>query len=418
MLLSIKIATQTSFARNDDLNYFSPTVNANIIIFFNLRGEVLIYFDNAATGGFKPNASVEKAIEVMRYVSANPGRSGHRLSLVGANIVEDCRKTLARVFHVLEDRVIFTKNCTEALNIALFGFLKEGDEVISTVFEHNSVLRPLHALAKRRKVTLKILSPTPNESLERTVASAVSDKTKLIVMTGVSNVTGEVLPFKKIGAFAKSRNIPLLLDGAQAGGHIVIDMEKDGVSMLALAGHKGLYGIMGSGALLFSKDIDLCPLLYGGTGSQSFNLNQPEEYPDKLESGTLNLPAIASLKEGVKYAYSNVENFNRILVSYTQKLAEGLREIYGVKVYSKPNPVGIVSFAVKGVSSVEIADILNKDCDIAVRGGLHCAPLLHKYLGTDEDGLTRVSLSVQNTSREIDYFLDCIKSIAKRYFSV
>ena len=374
----------------------------------------MIYLDNAATGGFKPSAVYETAENTIRYLSANPGRSGHRLSVTGAQIISDCRQAFAEYFGGSSDRVIFTKNCTEALNVALFGGIKKGSHVITTVYEHNSVLRPLFALKKRGDITLDIIAPTTENGIIRAILEKINADTKVIVTTAVSNVTGESLPVREIGKIAKEYNLTYIVDGAQAGGHIPLDLERDHISALALAGHKGLYGIMGSGVLMISSDLEISPLTYGGTGSESFNLEQPENYPERLESGTANLPAIASLGEGVRYAYGNMENFGTLLYERTEYVIQALSEIPLAKCYSKPNRAGIVAFKIDGISSDQLADTLNERFDVAVRAGLHCAPLMHKFLGTFETGLIRVSLSVQNSARELDFFIRALKEICRR----
>lgn len=374
----------------------------------------MIYFDNAATGGFKPRAVSDAATTVIRYLSANPGRSGHRLSVTGANTVYNCRSSIAKWVSAEADRVIFTKNCTEAINVALFGSLKTGGHVITTVFEHNSVLRPLHALKSKGLIELDIVSPPKNGTLADAVKKAIKPNTYLIAVTAVSNVTGEETPIAEIGKIAKEKGVLFLVDGAQGGGHVPFDIKKQGISLLCLAGHKGLCGIMGSGVLIIDSDVELEPLIYGGTGSESFNLNQPNCYPERLEAGTLNLPAIAALEEGVNFVKSNLENFADHLLSSTRVLIDGLEKIPDVQIYSSPNRSGIVSFKLNDLPSSEAADILNAEYDVAVRGGLHCAPLAHKFLKTDSDGLIRASLAVQNTSGEIGYFLRAVGEIAKR----
>ena len=371
----------------------------------------MIYFDNAATGGFKPHAVIDATNTVIRYLSANPGRSGHRLSLTGAEIIYKCRETLSNFFGCKSERVIFTKNCTEALNIAIFGSVKKGDHVICTVFEHNSVLRPLHHLKNTGIIDLSIIKPDDDTPLQRAIERAIKPNTRLIVCTALSNVTGEVMPITEIAQIAKYNGALLLVDGAQAGGHIPLNV-KDGISMLALAGHKALCGIMGSGVLILDDNVDVCPLVFGGTGSESFNLNQPSCYPEKLESGTLNLPAIASLYEGVKFVSKNLVNFGNQLIRSTKIILDGLEEM-NIPCFSRPNPAGICSFKINGIPSNEVADVLNKEYDVAVRGGLHCAPLTHEFLNTESEGLVRASLAVQNTSNEIKYFLSAVNKIAK-----
>lgn len=368
----------------------------------------MIYFDNAATGGFKVHAAVSAAESVIKFLSANPGRSGHRLSTTGAKIVAECREVLANGFNADPARVIFTKNCTEALNLAIFGLPLKG-KVITTAFEHNSVLRPLYALKRAGKIELEIL-PTDNvlKFLRESDLSGVS----AIITTAISNVTGKVLPVAEIGEIAKKNGIFYVVDGAQGGGHIPLSVKEQNISCLALAGHKGLGGIMGSGALILNDNVDISPLTFGGTGTDTFNEDMPKDYPERLEAGTLNLPAVASLLEGARFAFKNISNFAGTLLAYTERLIKGLNEIPKVTVYSAPNPAGIVSFKIDGVESAAAADILNDEYDVAVRGGFHCAPLMHKALGTEKEGLVRASLSVHNSSGEIDYFIKAIKRIS------
>ncbi len=374
----------------------------------------MIYLDNAATGGFKPSAVLKSAENVMRYLLANPTRSSHRLSLTGAEIIYNTRKLGAEIFGTTPERVIFTKNCTEALNFAIFGSGCAGGTVITTVYEHNSVLRPLYSLKKRGKINLIILDPDKPSDLVRLINENINEKVKLIAVTAVSNVTGEIMPFREIGKIAKKFKIPFLVDGAQGGGHLGFNLEKDNISYLCLAGHKGLYGIMGSGLLLINKESDISPIFFGGTGTESLSLDQPSCLPEMLESGTLNLPAISALKEGLIYSESNRKSFSEILYGWTKSVAEKLYKIKNVRVYSTANPVGIVSFKINGIPSGEVADILNDEFDIAVRGGLHCAPLIHKKLNTEEEGLIRASFSVQNTERELAEFLKAVSIIASR----
>ena len=373
----------------------------------------MIYFDNAATGGFKPNSVTQAVTTVVNFLTANPGRSGHRLSVTGAKILSDCRTVLSRTFNCLEERVIFTKNCTEALNLAIFGTLKKHGHVITTVYEHNSVLRPLFHLEKQGLIDLTVVSGLDENSIVNNIEKEIRPETYLIVCSCASNVTGFVLPIQKIGEIAKKHRLLYFLDGAQGGGHIPIDMKQLNASALALAGHKGLYGIMGSGALLISEDLEISPLTFGGTGIETFSQSMPTTYPERLEAGTVNLPAIASLLEGVRYVKDNISSFNQILYSYTSNLYNLLSQIDGIKLYSKPNGVGIVSFAVLNKPSDQVSDILNSEYDVAVRGGWHCAPLIHKALQTDTDGLVRVSFAPQNTLREINYLYKALIKIVK-----
>lgn len=374
----------------------------------------MIYFDNAATGGFKPRAVTDAVNTVIRYLLANPGRSGHRLSLTGAQAVHQTRQILAQYFNAKEERVIFTKNCTEALNIGILGTAQKGGHVICTTFEHNSVLRPLYHLKKQGVIELDVVCPDEQNDIVSKIEEKIKPNTYLIATTAVCNVTGEELPLHRIGKLTKKNDLLFLVDGAQGGGHISLDMKELNINLLALAGHKGLLGIMGSGALIISDGTEVSPITFGGTGSESFNLNQPECYPERLECGTLNLPAICALGEGAKFIKNNQQTFATHLLNASEYLISSLKKINNVCVFSKPNRSGIVAFKLENLSSFDVADILNTDYDIAVRGGLHCSPLTHKFLGTEEDGLIRASLAVQNSSHETSFFLKAISEIASR----
>ena len=374
----------------------------------------MIYFDNAATGGFKPSAVTESVLSAIRYLSANPGRSGHKLSLAGAGLVLKAREKLAAFFHApAPERVCFTKNCTEALNTAIFGTVKEGGHVIATCFDHNSVLRPLEELARAGKITYDVAQPSVrNQGVSaEDVEKLVRPDTCLIAVNMVSNVTGCRADISAIGRLAEGLKIPLLADGAQAAGHYPIDMQAMNIDMLAVAGHKGMYGIMGSGALLVGERANPRPLEMGGTGTDSLSLLQPEIYPERLESGTLALPAIVSMLEGALYLEKNLVPFGNALERMTAELIRKLSALPGVRLMSAPNKAGIVAFSIDNLPSQEAADILAERYDICVRGGLHCAPLAHKFLGTDDGGLVRVSLSPHNTMREADRLVAAVAEI-------
>ncbi len=373
----------------------------------------MIYLDNAATGGFKTNDVISTLNTVAKFLCANPGRSGHALSVTGAKLILGARERLSVAFNCPEERVIFTKNCTEALNVAIFGTVKRGGHVITTVYEHNSVLRPLFHLKELGIISLDVVKPQNDKPLKQVISEKINRHTYMVVTTSVSNVTGEELPITEIGALCKEKNLLYVVDGAQGGGHIPLDLKEQNISILCLAGHKGLYGVMGSGALLFSKEVEIQPLLYGGTGTESFSLSQPSTYPERLEAGTLNLPAIAALERGVKYVQSNLSNFSEILLKSTSNLIDQLKNVKGATCYSLPNKAGIVSFKLDCLDSQTLADVLSADYDVAVRGGLHCAPLMHDFLGTSEaGGLVRASMSVQNTTNELNALVKAVREIS------
>ncbi len=373
----------------------------------------MIYLDNAATGGFKPNSVLETAISAIKYLNANPGRSGHRLSKTGASFIYSARKKLSEFFNNGEvERVIFTKNCSEGLNTAIYGIVEKGDHVITTCFEHNSVLRPLFTLEKKGVITLSVVYPENNEFITKNdIEKVFTSNTKLVVINHISNVNGSINDIKSIGKFLKDKNSYFLVDGAQSAGHVVIDMQKNFIDILSVAGHKGLYAIQGSGALILGKKVDISPTFQGGTGTESFNSTQPDCYPERLEVGTLNLPAICSLEEGVRYIENSIDYLEIRLTEMTDYLIKRLRQLDGIKIYSKPNPAGIVAFSIDNCSSVEASERLSDEFDIAVRGGFHCAPLMHKFLNTSGDGLIRVSICPHNTKRDLFLLVSAVKTI-------
>ncbi len=371
----------------------------------------MIYFDNAATGGFKPDTVVTAATAALKY-AANPGRSGHKLSLACLERVYSCRKLLCEFFGGYSyDRVIFTKNCSEALNIAILGEIKAGDRVVTTVAEHNSVLRPLEFL-KTRGVKVDYAPLGDNGDIDMNLlVSLVNERTKAVIITLASNVTGTSPDIKFLRA-----NIPekclLICDGAQACGHTEINMKQSGIDALAVAGHKGMLGIQGSGALLFSERFNPSPVMFGGTGSESNNLNMPDFYPDRLESGTLSAPAIASLGEGALLLRENMRQYSAAVSAMTEFLCGELGSLKGVRLYSKPNPFGITAFALDNMQSELAAYELSEQYGICVRGGLHCAPLMHKALGSE--GLIRASVSPFNSLNECKTFIAAVKEISSR----
>ena len=367
----------------------------------------MIYLDNAATGGFKP-ASVQSAVAAALKLCANPGRSGHRLSLAQSEHVLACRNLLSELFDGYGyERVVFTRSCTEALNYAILGILDEGDHAVCTALEHNSVLRPLEHLKKTRGVCYDVVPLDENGGLNADmVASFVTEKTKLVCITTASNVTGYAPDIKAIRAKLPEK-VLLLADGAQGAGHLPVRMREWGVDALALAGHKGLHAIQGAAALLFSDRFEPSPILFGGTGSESFNADMPAFYPDRLEAGTLSYPAICSLFEGALLVKARREGDAEHLLSLTAALHEGLPAA-GCVAYSKPNPCGIAAFRHEKYDSEEVATMLSERFDIAVRGGLHCAPLAHRALGTFPAGLVRASFSAFQGMREVRALLGAL----------
>ncbi len=370
----------------------------------------MIYLDNAATGGEKP-AAVQNAVLAAMKTCANPGRSGHDLSIAAAERVLACRHILSDLFEGYGfERVVFTKNCTEALNIMLLGCLKAGDHVVTTCLEHNSVLRPLEFLRRTRRVKYDVAPLTNGKLLPEAIAALVRPETKVVCVTSASNVTGECPDLHAVRARIPKR-VLLFVDGAQGAGHLPIRMRETGIDALALAGHKGLHAIQGAGALIFSDRAQPDPLMYGGTGSESHDLGMPAFYPDRLESGTLSYPAICSLFEGALFVQSRRSEGARRLIELTAHVYEAISSMDCYRIFSLPNACGIAAFTHETIPSESLAMKLSER-GIAVRGGLHCAPLAHKALNTFPSGLVRASFSPFQGISEADALLTALKDIA------
>ena len=360
-----------------------------------------MYFDNGATTYPKPQAVINAAMAAMRDFGANPGRSGHRMSLRAAETVYRCRENLARLFGIDNpENVIFTYNCTTALNTVIKGVLKSGDHVVISSLEHNAVARPLKYLKQTRGVSWSVAQVFENDD-DRTLQSfrqAINGSTKLIVCTAASNVFGVRLPIARIAALCRIYHILFCVDAAQGAGILPLNVRETGIDFLCAAGHKGLYGPMGTGLLVINTDVLPEPLTQGGTGSLSRSLEQPDVLPDRYESGTPNLPGIAGLNEGIKFV---LERGEERLLQYEMKLAQqlfdGLSRTPGVVLYTQTptaeTHVPVVSFNIEGADCEEVAALLDSRFGIAVRAGLHCAPLAHKSFGTEESGTVRAVMS-------------------------
>ena len=370
----------------------------------------MIYLDNAATTLQKPKAVINAVDEWISYKSANPGRGGHRASLAASEKVYECRELIAKLFNIEKpENIIFTLNTTMALNIAINGFVSRNSHVVISGMEHNSVYRPI--VNSGCRFTIAEPDPSGFVSLE-SVKAAVRPDTSLIIITHASNVVGTINPITEIGAFAKSLRIPLLVDAAQSAGVVDIDVRRDGISMLAFAGHKMLFGPTGTGGLYVSPDITLKPFIFGGTGSVSESAYQPDFMPDRFESGTLNVIGIAGLCEGVRFVLKNsaiaIRKYEQAL---TDRLLSNLNNIDGITVFGGIQRVGVASFSTDGLDSVAVCNMLD-EMNIAARGGLHCAPLAHRSLGTD-GGLARLSVSCFNSRRDVDEASDAVYRISK-----
>ncbi|MBD3391146.1 MAG: aminotransferase class V-fold PLP-dependent enzyme [Chitinivibrionales bacterium] len=380
----------------------------------------LVYLDNAATSWPKPPDVAEAMTRFLAEVGANPGRAGHRLANESARIVYDTREAVAALFNAGDPlRVVFTRNATEAINLALKGLLDKGDHAVTTGVEHNSVMRPLRAL-QERGVELSVASCSPHGFVDPdAVAKAVKPGTRLIAVTHASNVVGSIAPVREIGTIARGKGLCLLIDAAQTAGALDIDMQRDNIDLLAFTGHKSLYGPMGTGGLVFGPRIDISriePLTRGGTGSRSEQETQPAFAPDKYESGTPNVVGLAGLLAGVRWVRARgVEHIRRNEMVLTQQCIDGLRAIDGVTVYGgldAARQTATVSFCVAGVSVSELGLALDEDFGILCRVGLHCAPVAHRTMGTFPGGTVRFSMGAFNTKRDIDAALSAVARLA------
>lgn len=378
----------------------------------------MIYLDNSATSFPKPAGMAAEMGDCMERYCGNPGRSGHDMSMMTGERVYQARKETARLFHIRDaSRLVFTKNTTESLNLALLGMLKEGDHVITTSMEHNSVLRPLEHL-RSKGVSHTIVSGSEEGFVSaEDIEAAVTEDTRLVAVTGASNVTGTIQPLDDIGRICAERQIPLLVDAAQLAGCADIDVEKLGISLLAFPGHKGLLGPLGTGGLYVDPSIQLTPLLCGGTGTESRSRVQPEEFPEGFEAGTVNAPGIIGLGYSVrvlqKVGVKAIEAYERELIRYFDEMIAGMDfvDLYGPAPEGK---TGISLFNIRGMECEEAAARLNRDYGIAVRSGYHCAGLAHKTIGTWNTGGVRLSVGPFNTRRELRAAAEAVWKIGKK----
>ncbi len=378
----------------------------------------MIYFDNAATSWPKPPAVCDAVSECLRDAGGNPGRSGHRMSVAAARIVEGAREALAELFNARDSsQIVFTQNATHALNLALYGLLRSGNHVVTTSAEHNSVMRPLRHLETLGIEVTVVEASTREGTLDvDRVEAALRSGTRLLVTTHASNVTGTLAPVDELAALARQRGIPYLVDAAPTAGAIPIDVQELGIDMLAFSGHKGLLGPTGTGGLYIREGIVLSPLMRGGTGSDSAYETQPDFLPDAYESGTLNVAGIAGLAAGVRFLSEiGIENVKAHEGQLVEQFLAGIEKIPGIVLYGPAAAAarcGVVSFNIDGAVSSEIGTILDQSFGIMARTGLHCAPSAHRGLGTFPTGTVRFSFGWFNTTAEVGLALEALREIA------
>ena len=381
----------------------------------------MIYLDNAATSWPKPDCVHQAMSAFMRDVGASPGRSGHHLAVAAECVRFGAREALGTLFGVSDPmRVIFTLNATEALNLVIAGLLPPGAHAVTTSLEHNSVMRPLRA-AEQRGAAVSLVPGRPDGTLDpEAFEEHLRPETRLIVVNHASNVCGTVLPIRAIGAIARRRGIPFLVDAAQTAGCWPIHLPDDNVDLLVFSGHKGLLGPSGTGGLVINDQFDvstLPPLMYGGTGSRSEHETQPDCLPDKYESGTPNIVGLAGLAAGVRYLLERtVEQTRDHEQNLTRRLIDGLGNIAGVRIVGTGDArrqTSAVCFTVDGLSCSDVAHDLDERFGIMCRPGLHCAPRAHRTLGTWPEGTVRFGLGAFCTEAEVEQALEAVARLVE-----
>lgn len=380
----------------------------------------MIYLDNAATSWPKPAQVAEEMKVFLTDFGGNPGRGGHSAALHASRVIYKVREDLTAFFGADDpSNVIFTANATQALNQALFGLLQPGDHVITSSLEHNAVARPLWALA-RKGVQVTEIPVIPEQDFPLLdFEKSLRKNTKLVVTLHASNVTGTILPIERIGRIARFHKVPYLVDASQTAGVFAIDLGRMPVDILAFPGHKGLLGPQGTGGLILRPGISLRPLIYGGTGSFSESLQQPDFLPDALESGTLNGVGVAGLGAGIRYLQSKgIDQIREREQALCQRLIDGLACIKGIRLYGGKHAeqkAPIVAFNIGDIESTVISYSLEQVAGVVARAGLHCAPNAHKILGTLEQGLVRFSPSHFTTEEEVDKAIKVVATVAEDF---
>ena len=378
-----------------------------------------VYLDNASTSFPKPKVVCDSIYNYLTNIGGNPGRSNHTNALSANRCLYTARENIASFFNYDSiENVIFTSNITSSLNTLLNGFLKSGDHVITSSMEHNSVIRPLHNLNINNNVELTIVNAEKNGIVNvSSIKEAIKPNTKLIVITHASNVTGSIQPIKEIGMLCKANNIHFILDCAQSAGVLPVDFKDFNLSALAFTGHKSLLGPQGIGGFIINDELNsICnPNILGGTGSLSHSLTQPDFLPDKFESGTLNIPGIIGLSNGIEFI--NSEGLNTIREhnkTLRNTLIDGISNMSNYTIYGELSSdlgTSCVSISHSKIDISELSFMLDNDFNISNRSGLHCAPLAHQTIGSYPDGTVRLSIGYFNTINEIKYTIDSLNKI-------
>lgn len=372
----------------------------------------MIYLDNCSTTHHKPSAVIRNAVQGLKKYSINPSRAGYSQGIKTQELVYNCREKIATYVGTSPENIVFTSGCTMAINLGLCGTAKKNGHIITSIFEHNSVLRVLEKLKSSHNITYTILSPNKNGQIQTSdIIKNIKSNTYMVIINHTSNVTGATQNIENIGKICKKYGLLFFVDGAQSIGHENINMSNMNINMLSIAGHKGLYSPQGIGVLAINN-CTVSPIVYGGTGTHSDKLKQPTDIPDGLESGTPNIVGILGLSAGIDFITKHQDKINTKIEQLTTILLYHLNRIKNVNVFSHNTKSGVVAITIKNMDSVQVSTILDEHYNICTRSGLHCAPLVHKFYKTLKVGMTRISISYYNKISDIRKLIKAIEKIA------
>lgn len=378
----------------------------------------MIYLDNAATTLQKPQCVMDAVVQAMSTMG-NAGRGAHSNALSASRVIYDTRCKIAQLFGCSRpDHVIFTSNSTEALNIALNGIFQAGDHVITTDLEHNSVLRPLYRLEKAGVISLDFVPADSDGRLDYDAfETLIQENTRAIVCTHASNLTGDMVQIQRVGQIARAHGLIFVVDASQTAGAVPIDMERMNIDILCFTGHKGLMAPQGTGGMCIREGIEIRPFKVGGSGVHSYDKEQPEDYPVRLEAGTLNSHGIAGLSAALDWLHSTgIENIKNRELKLMRQFYEGVSKLDGVRVYGNFDGArtAVVTLNIRDYDSGAVSDALFEDYGISTRPGAHCAPRIHEALGTREQGAVRFSFSWFNTEEEVGKAIQAVRELAEQ----
>lgn len=379
----------------------------------------MIYLDNAATSLYRPDEVEDAMLHAMRMMG-NSARGNNDAAMFSARLIYETRELISDLFHADgPESVVFTMNATMALNMVIHGLIKQGDHVITTAMDHNSVLRPLYAM-QQQGVDLTILKCTDDLNIDyEQLEESIRPETKAVICTHASNLTGRVIDIHRVGKICRKHGIYFILDASQTAGCLELNMKKDHIDLLCFTGHKGLLGPQGTGGFCVRKGIELIPMMYGGTGLDTFRHDQPVHMPERMEAGTLNGHGIAGLKAAIIWLNSvGIDNIQRKEQSLLHDFITEVSRIHGIVFYGNErnaNKIAVTALNLYDMDSLSVCELLAKRYDIHTRGGGHCAPLMHETLGTKKQGAVRFSFSYYNTNWEVEQTVQALRELSADY---